>query len=427
MDRHAVPAGRDEARSASARGIPRRRRRPPRRGRSPPRPNYAVASPRRWLRRRPRAPNRGSGGDRGTEAPSAACAGARPSPPGSAAASPPESGRACRRRRGTAAPRSVPRHALPPPTGRAAAPMRNPSARRCGGAAAAAHLQPDESAAGPGTRARRAPTRNQPGRSWASPYGSPPGDRARGARTLSSGALLGTTVNWLWGEEIRGGDPRSKMDLGPASGGIQRAATFGAYHTRSSSPPWPPSAHSPRNRARARVASAAWRQRAVARSQAPALAAARVTRCLTPDVRPEGGRMQILADEQPPVSRTQGGGHARRAWVFLRAAGRPGFGAGRGRRRVDDARQGLRVDPLQPAGPDHRGQCDAAASGVDLLHRGPGGSPGAAAGREQHDVRRHALAERALRLRPHPGRLSAQVEVPSGRESQRDRRVPAAT
>ena len=68
------------------------------------------------------------------------------------------------------------------------------------------------------------------------------------------------------------------------------------------------------------------------------------------------------------------------------------------------------------------GQRHPAAPRVDLLHRRAGGSPGAAAGGQEHDVRRHPVAQRALRVRPHPGGLSAQVEVPPGREPELDRR-----
>ncbi len=66
---------------------------------------------------------------------------------------------------------------------------------------------------------------------------------------------------------------------------------------------------------------------------------------------------------------------------------------------------------------------DAPASGLDLLHRRAGGPRGSAARGQEHDVRGHSVAQRALRLRPHPGRLSAQVEVPARREPQRDRGV----
>ncbi len=72
---------------------------------------------------------------------------------------------------------------------------------------------------------------------------------------------------------------------------------------------------------------------------------------------------------------------------------------------------------------DHLGQRHAPAARMDVLHRGPGGSPGAAAGGQEHDVRRHPVAQRALCVRPHPGGLSAQVEVPPRREPECDRRV----
>ena len=112
------------------------------------------------------APSRGSGRAPGTAAPPAACAGARPAPPGSAAATRAAGGRAARRRRETAA-RRRPTRALPRPTAPAAAPRPAPSARRCGGAAAAARLRPDASAARSDTAARRAPARSRPDRSGA--------------------------------------------------------------------------------------------------------------------------------------------------------------------------------------------------------------------------------------------------------------------
>ena len=108
------------------------------------------------------APSRGSGRAPRTAAPPAACAGARTAPRRSAAASRAEDGRAARRRRGTAARRCRPTRALPRPTAPAAAPRPAPSARRCGGAATAAHLRPDESAARADTAARQAPERSQP-------------------------------------------------------------------------------------------------------------------------------------------------------------------------------------------------------------------------------------------------------------------------
>ena len=129
----------------------------------------------------------------------------------------------------------------------------------------------------------------------------------------------------------------------------------------------------------------------------------------------------------PEVSMVRRRDNPRRAGVSLGRTDWPGLGAGRGRRRVDDARQGLFLDPVQQARRDHAGQRDAPAPRVDVLHRGPGGSPGAAAGGQQHDVRGHPVAQRALCVRPHPGGLSAQVEVPAGREPERDRGRPAAT
>ena len=74
-------------------------------------------------------------------------------------------------------------------------------------------------------------------------------------------------------------------------------------------------------------------------------------------------------------------------------------------------------------GPDHRRECHAAAPGVDILHRRARRPRRAAARGEEHHVRGHAVAERAVRVRPHQGRLSAQVEVPSGREPERDRHL----
>ena len=61
--------------------------------------------------------------------------------------------------------RCQPTRALPQPTVPAAAPRPAPSTRRSGGAATAAHLRPDESAARSDTAARQAPKRSQPGRS----------------------------------------------------------------------------------------------------------------------------------------------------------------------------------------------------------------------------------------------------------------------
>ena len=46
---------------------------------------------------------------------------------------------------------------------------------------------------------------------------------------------------------------------------------------------------------------------------------------------------------------------------------------------------------------------------------------------EQHDVRRDAVSERALRLRSHPGGLSAQVEVPAQPSTPTRSASPAAT
>ena len=90
---------------------------------------------------------------------------------------------------------------------------------------------------------------------------------------------------------------------------------------------------------------------------------------------------------------------------------------------MDDARQGLCLDPLQRARRDQRRQCQRAASPLDLLHRRAGRPPGAAAGGRRTRCMWSPLAQRALRLRPHQGGLSAPVEVPPGREPERDRGV----
>src|SRR2546423_1717453 len=100
------------------------------------------------------------------------------------------------------------------------------------------------------------------------------------------------------------------------------------------------------------------------------------------------------------------------------SGGRPGTGGGR-RRSVDHARPRLRGDALQPADADHRGQRGSAAARVDVLDRRPGRSRGPAARRGSYAVCRDPVPERAVRLRPHAPGLSAQVEVPPRRGSQR--------
>ena len=98
-------------------------------------------------------------------------------------------------------------------------------------------------------------------------------------------------------------------------------------------------------------------------------------------------------------------------------------GGGCRRRPVDDAGQGLRRHPLQPPRGDHVPQRHRAASGVDVLDRRARRSRRSAARGRRHHVRRHALAERAVRVRPDQRGLSAALEVPPGRQRQCDRRV----
>ena len=73
------------------------------------------------------------------------------------------------------------------------------------------------------------------------------------------------------------------------------------------------------------------------------------------------------------------------------------------------------------SGADQRRQRRRLAPGVDVLYRRAGGPSGSATRGEQHHVRGDAVAERALCLRPDQGRLSAEVEIPAGREPERHR------
>src|SRR5690349_14607115 len=90
------------------------------------------------------------------------------------------------------------------------------------------------------------------------------------------------------------------------------------------------------------------------------------------------------AGTRRPAPRAEG---ARRARRPLAAGRRAGARAGRERRRVDHAREGLLLDPLQQADPDYGGQRDPAPPGLDLFHRRPRGASGAAARGQEHDVR----------------------------------------
>src|SRR3989441_1174364 len=77
--------------------------------------------------------------------------------------------------------------------------------------------------------------------------------------------------------------------------------------------------------------------------------------------------------------------------------------------------------PRPPAAPAPPRDRPPPASGLELLDRRPRGPRGSAARREQHHVRRHAVPQRPLRLRPHARRLSPEVEVPPRRGPERRR------
>src|SRR2546430_248779 len=114
----------------------------------------------------------------------------------------------------------------------------------------------------------------------------------------------------------------------------------------------------------------------------------------------------------------KGGGRARPAVRHARSEACPGTGRRRGR-AVDHARPGLCRHALQSVGADQRGQCGPVAARVDVLDGRAGRPRGPASGRGPHAVRGDPVPERAVRVRPHQARLSAQMEVPPRRGSQR--------
>src|SRR5438477_591043 len=114
----------------------------------------------------------------------------------------------------------------------------------------------------------------------------------------------------------------------------------------------------------------------------------------------------------------KGGGRARPAVRHARSEACPGTGRRPGR-PVDHARPGLCRHALQSVGADQRGQRGPAAARVDVLDGRVGRPRGPAAGRGPHAVRGDPVPERAVRVRPHQARLSAQMEVQPRRGSQR--------
>src|SRR5207249_476767 len=114
----------------------------------------------------------------------------------------------------------------------------------------------------------------------------------------------------------------------------------------------------------------------------------------------------------------KGGGRARPTVRHARFEACPGTGRRRGR-AVDHALPGLCRHALQSVGADRRGQCGPVAACVDVLDGRAGRPRGPASGRGPHAVRGDPVPERAVRVRPHQARLSAQMEVPPRRGSQR--------
>ena len=105
--------------------------------------------------------------------------------------------------------------------------QRHPGQRRQHDDAAAQQLQPVSGQMSPPQDLVQRPAEHQReinrvvrGRARMDPL---PAIEPEATMMLSREPCWSATVNWLWGEEIRGGDPRSKMDLGPASGGIRRS------------------------------------------------------------------------------------------------------------------------------------------------------------------------------------------------------------